>query len=624
MRIRDALSAVFRGKEEKPYISLTTVWSDQADDEHRIPLAEYPRPQMERKEWACLNGWWDYAIAGKTAAAGSEGGFPPADGRILVPFSPETTRSGVGRQLMPGEALWCRRTVNIPEIREGSRLLLHFGAVDERCTVWWNGKEAGEHCGGYLPFTFDVTDLLQAGENTLTLRVFDDTDQGPACRGKQKLQPGGMFYTAQSGIWQTVWTEWVPDNYIRELRITPRIETNEVEIGIRICAPAAGRIDILEPAGSPAMEPPAMEPEPVPDARIVSAQFRPEDFGPDGFAVCRIPVPDPRYWTPETPVLYPLRIKAGEDKVKSYFAMRSFGTGTDPQGRPCLTLNGRPYFFHGVLDQGYWPESLMTAPSDEAMIYDIRAMKDAGFNMLRKHLKIEPERWYYHCDRLGMVVWQDMVNGGGEINSLLCTYLPTGIPAIGRHFKDSRYGLLSRKDREGREVFEEQLLEMIRHLYNCPCVGLWVIFNEGWGQFDAARLAGKVKEKDPTRPVDHASGWFDQGTGDVCSIHNYFRKLTVEKDPHGRPFVISEYGGYTCRIPGHVSTEKASYGYHTEEPDTYPEAFRALMEEIRALSAEGLAGAVFTQVSDIQEELNGVLTFDRKVRKDRQGGTPEG
>ena len=630
MRIGDALGAMFRKKEDKPYIPLTTVWSEQADDAKDVPLAEYPRPQMARREWECLNGWWEYAITGRAER------FSAPDGKILVPFSPESARSGVERTLKPEEALWYRREIRIGEKRAGARLLLHFGAVDERCTVWWNGKRLGAHRGGYLPFSFDVTEYVRAGRNTLMLRVLDASDAGTACRGKQKLAPGGMFYSAQSGIWQTVWMEWVPENDIRELVITPDPAKGEVEIGVRMAVPAAGRIRILpddretdsgsdNPAAGAAEarqeefpEQPAAEArrEEFSEKSAIEAAWCEEDFDASGLTRVRIPLADPHLWTPEDPYLYTLQIAAGEDSVSSYFAMRSFGTGTDAAGRPCLLLNGKPYFFHGVLDQGYWPESLMTAPSDEAMIFDIAQMKDAGFNMLRKHVKVEPLRWYAHCDRLGMVVWQDMVNGGGEIPALLCTYLPTGVPALGRHLRDDAYALLARKDGKARQLFEEQLEEMIRTLYSVPCIGMWVIFNEGWGQFDAARLAETVRRLDPTRVIDHASGWFDQGAGDVRSVHNYFRELTVEEDAGGRPFVLSEYGGLACDIPGHVASEHA-YGYHTETPETFPQSFRALMDRVRSLAGRGLAGAVYTQVSDIQEERNGLLTYDRKVRKDR-------
>ena len=326
----------------------------------------------------------------------------------------------------------------------------------------------------------------------------------------------------------------------------------------------------------------------------------------------RIPLPDARLWSPESPSLYPVRIEAGEDTVESYFAMRSFGTGTDDAGKPCLLLNGAPFFFHGVLDQGYWPESLMTPPADEAMIYDITQMKELGFNMLRKHVKIEPARWYWHCDRLGMVVWQDMVNGGGPVHKILETYLPTLFPPLGTHLPDRLYPLLSRQDAGARRRFEADLRRMIRQLYNCPCIGMWVPFNEGWGQFDAVRISEEVKKEDPTRPVDHASGWFDQGGGDVRSVHNYFRTLRVE--PDRRAFVLSEYGGADCSIAGHSMSEEV-YGYQKVGEEEFPKTFRTLMDQIHALAGEGLAGAVYTQATDIEEETNGLLTYDRKIRK---------
>ncbi|MDO5132954.1 MAG: glycoside hydrolase family 2 TIM barrel-domain containing protein, partial [Eubacteriales bacterium] len=329
---------------------------------------------------------------------------------------------------------------------------------------------------------------------------------------------------------------------------------------------------------------------------------------------CRLRLTEPLPWSPESPFLYAVRITLGRDEVSGYFAMRSFGTGRDEAGRPCLTLNGKPYFFHGVLDQGYWPESLMTAPADEAFVHDILRMKELGFNMLRKHAKNEPLRWYYHCDRLGMAVWQDMVNGGGPINAMLCTYAPTVVPAVGKIVPDRMHHLLSRTDAKERERFKRQLLEMVEVLGNAPCIGMWVIFNEGWGQFDAARLTEAVRQADPSRPIDHASGWFEQGAGDVLSEHNYFRELAVKKDRYGRAFVLSEYGGITCVAAGHISCED-TYGYHAETPQGFGAKFRAVMEEVRGLRGRGLAGAVYTQLSDIEEEVNGLLTYDRKINK---------
>ena len=601
MRIKDALGTLVRTKEKRTLKNLVTEWTERADDPAGIPLAEYPRPQLQRKDWICLNGWWEYAFTRKNEK------YRAPEGKILVPFSPETARSGVGRSLTPGRALWYRKVFSIEEMKPGFRLMLHFGAVDERCTVWCGGKMLGRHRCGYLPFSFDITGAVSEGDNELLVRVLDDTDRGPACRGKQRLKPGGMFYTAQSGIWQTVFLEWVPDVYIRKIKITPDLSRKEVKIRILANAPAGGTVSI----GSPGIF--RERPVSMGEAEQVF-HFTEEEFDKRGGVTCTVKMQDPVCWSPESPMLYPLRIRLGEDEVTSYFAMRSFGKGKNAAGYPCLLLNGEPYFFHGVLDQGYWPESLMTAPADEALVFDILKMKELGFNMLRKHIKVEPLRWYYHCDRIGMVVWQDMVSGGGPLNSLLCTYMPTVIPKFGGQLSDRHYRLLSRENVKERERYRKQLLEMIDLLENEPCIGLWVIFNEGWGQFDSVRLTGTVRKVDPTRLIDHASGWFDQGAGDVRSIHNYYQKMVVHKDPYGRPFVLSEYGGSACCIPGHFSAERP-YGYHNETPESFSGNFRQLMEKIREMSREGLVAAVYTQLSDIEEEVNGLLTYDRKCCK---------
>ena len=599
MRVADALKSLQIGKEKNSRKKignnqdLRTVWSAECmDGPDAVPLSEYPRPQMVRKNWICLNGWWEYAIL----PSGST--FRDPDGKILVPFSPETARSGVKKTLLPGQTLWYRRLLPEIHLKNRERLLLHFGAVDERCAVYWNGHCIGRHRNGYLPFTFDVTQFVRENRNILTVSVRDDTDSGTACRGKQTLHPGGMYYHAQSGIWQTVWLQKGPDVYLDELRITPFPEERRVQLEMNW-------------SGIPGTDDGG-----VSDGRGHSVQIMSEGrtytFQAGRQMNVSLPVTDLKLWSPEDPFLYPLQIRAYGDEVDSYFAMRSFGTGKDTSGRPCLTLNGKPYFFNGVLDQGYWPESLMTPPADEAMVFDLSEMKKLSFNTIRKHVKIEPARWYYHCDRLGMVVWQDMINGGGPVNKLLQTWIPTVFPAVWSRLKDSRYRLFARENAGARKQFEEDLLRMIRTLYSVPSIGMWVIFNEGWGQFDALRLSGKVREADPTRVIDHASGWFDQGGGDVCSIHNYFRKLEVVSD--ARACVLSEYGGYTCAVENHTLTDSV-YGYRTFSREEYPAALQKLMEEIRSLSASGLSGAVYTQVSDIEEEINGLLTYDRKVCK---------
>ena len=585
------IGAMQLGKKKQVQVrELSTVWSEQADDgPQAVPLPEYPRPQLRRNEWTCLNGWWEYGICPDGKAGKASRG--EADGKILVPFSPETKRSGVGRTLQPGETLWYRKKFEDLHLPEGRRLLLHFGAVDERCAVYWNGHKVGSHRNGYLSFSFDVTQFVQPGANELKVFVRDDTDEGKECRGKQTLEPGGMFYHAQSGIWQTVWLETVPEIYLKDLRITPLLRDETVELKMVFSG----------------------EPEEGNEVRIFTDESEDAVTIPLSREVkALVPVPEPRLWSPEHPELYSLRIEAGEDVVESYFAMRSFDAGTDAEGTARLMLNGEPYFFNGVLDQGYWPESLMTPPADAALVYDIEQMKALGFNTLRKHVKIECARWYYHCDRIGMVVWQDMVNGGGPVQTLLETYLPTVFPAIGNHLRDDHYKLFAREDEKARRRFERDIARMIKQLYNYPCIGQWVPFNEGWGQFDALRITDRVRKEDPTRPVDHASGWFDQGGGDVRSVHNYFRPLTVKKER--RAFVISEYGGINCQIGEHSMNEEV-YGYHTAEAAEFPRQFEDKMTEIRALEKDGLCGAVYTQVSDIEEETNGLMTYDRKVRK---------
>ena len=655
MRMKDAIASLQLGKRKQTQVhQLSTIWSRYAEDgPDAVPLAEYPRPQLQRSGWRCLNGWWDYAFRMPGESMGI------ADGKILVPFSPETKRSGVGRTLLPGELLWYRRSIDDFHLPKGKRAILHFGAVDERCSVWWNGTKVGAHRNGYLSFSFDVTDYVREGRNRLEVCVRDDTDRGTACRGKQTLKPGGMYYHGQSGIWQTVWLETVPQIYLRDLKITPLLQEEAVELRLTFSDdPESGKADhadltvqnCTEHTKEGSLEKDTLKEAETEcgDSRVRITLFLPDLFNSrdetedetegafepaeSGFGEkyegrepaktfvfpckrrmkVRIPVPDPILWSPENPVLYAFRIEAGEDVVDSYFAMRSFGVGKDEAGRARLLLNGAPYFFHGVLDQGYWPESLMTAPSDQAMIFDITQMKELGFNMLRKHVKIEPARWYWHCDRIGMVVWQDMVNGGGPVHKILETYGPTLFPPLGTHLRDNHYALLSRQDADARRRFEKDLRRMIRRLYNCPCIGMWVPFNEGWGQFDALRIAEDVKKADPTRPVDHASGWFDQGGGDVRSVHNYFRPLTVEQDQ--RAFVISEYGGANCNVAGHSMSEEV-YGYQTVKEADFPDTFRSLMEKVHALVEDGLSGAVYTQVSDIEEETNGLLTYDRSVRK---------
>ena len=566
--------------------AMLTPWGEALDREH--PLPEYPRPQLRRNSYLNLNGIWEYAIT-KTAEK------PAAmQGEIVVPFSPETPLSGVGHILQPDEYLWYRRSVTLPEgFFRGGRLLLHFGAVDQRCTVWVNGRKAGSHTGGYLPFALDVTELIEGDAFTLELRVTDPTDTGSLSRGKQRLKNTGIWYTPQSGIWQTVWMECVPENYLRSLRITPKLEENAVHIRLEADDPAMAAVTICRDGG-------------------IIAEGQTDE---NGESTLTIPAEELRLWSPEDPFLYDVSIVLpGGDKVESYFGMRAFGIGKDEKGLPRLLLNGKPYFQNGLLDQGYWSDGYYTAPSDEALIHDIAEMKRLGFNMLRKHIKVEPLRWYYHCDRLGMLVWQDMMNGG-ESYSPLSIYVFSN---LGLRVKDDRYRYFSRSDEAGRTHYYEELGQMIDLLYNTVSLALWVPFNEGWGQFDALKAAEFIRKRDDTRPIDHASGWYDQGGGDIKSIHWYFRPYHHKQPPkEQRPICLTEYGGYNCAVPGHCWGEGAEFGYKKiADPAEFNRAFQKLMEEqIIPAKERGLAAAVYTQVSDVEGERNGLLTYDRKVCK---------
>lgn len=555
---------------------------------------------MRRASFTSLNGTWQYAITASPA--------PPEqyDGTIVVPYSPEAPASGVGRTLQPGQWLHYRRCFAAPE-GQGGRVLLHFGAVDYECAVTVNGRLAGGHRGGYLPFTLDITDCLNdEKENTLLVSVQDPSDTGSQARGKQKLKPGGMFYTAQSGIWQTVWLERVPDLYITDLQVVPDYDTRRVRVRVKTSRPGGGemvhavvRVDgtcIAEDWGE----------ADGPDTGLVELAIL-EDVFPGCF----------RPWSPEHPFLYDLSVTVqGGDTVQSYFALRKFSVERDSRGLLRFCLNGAPYLLHGLLDQGYWPQGLYTPPSDAAMARDIQTAKELGFNLLRKHAKIEPERWYYHCDRLGMVVWQDMVNGGGRYAHWFVTYLVNLFQPVLRRLPDGPplWKLLGRESEASRSEYERELEETIGALGHHPCIGCWVPFNEGWGQFDAARFAARVKELDPDRLVDEASGWFDQGGGDVDSIHNYFYPLRVR--PGKRAVALSEYGGIAWPMPGRCS-QKRSYGYGTaksrqELTARYQKLVRgSVLPQLQ----NGLSALVYTQLTDIEEEVNGMLTCDRAAIK---------
>ncbi len=555
---------------------LMTPWGERLDE--NCILTEYPRPQMRRNSYLNLNGRWEYAITD------SDESPPRWDGTILVPFSPESALSGVGRSLQPGQTLWYRREVIVPQgfIPADGRLLLHFGAVDQEAAVYWNGRLLGRHMGGYNAFTLDATDAL-GPRNSLVVRVHDDTDASFHSRGKQKTRRGGIWYTPQSGIWQTVWMEAVPRHYIEGLRIVPLFDQSAVEVMVRCSQP--------------------LQCEATVDGRTV-----PFTSGEPA----RIPMPDFRAWSPEDPYLYDLSVTLGEDRVESYFGMRKIEVRADRGGAKRLFLNGEPYFQSGLLDQGYWPDGLYTAPSDEALIYDIQTAKAMGFNLLRKHIKVEPMRWYYHCDRLGMLVWQDMPSGGGKYRfSTITLPLVTGI-----HRRDNHYRAFARASSQGRGEYMDELEEMVGQLFNAPSVVLWVPFNEGWGQFDSTLVMERLRALDPTRPVDPASGWHDQGAGELRSLHVYFKPFRFRRDRRGRALALSEFGGYNLRVDGHCFNQK-DYGYR-RLPDAaalWRDFSRLYEREVLPAVPRGLCASVYTQLSDVEDELNGLMTYDRRVVK---------
>ena len=566
--------------------TLKTRWAAAAMCEH--PLPEYPRPQMVRETWLNLNGMFDYAITGANAEMPQK-----FDGEIRVPFALESCLSGVCRKLRSDERLWYRKTFTLPDCFAGKRVLLHFGAVDWQCKVYLNKTLVTEHTGGYCPFYADVTDALQEGENELVVWVYDPTDDGWQNRGKQASYSHGFWYTATSGIWQTVWLEAVPENHIKSYRVTPDIDAGLLKIETDTIGEGTLHIKVL-------------------DGETVIADR-------DIAACDEIAVPNAKLWSPESPFLYDFVLSFGEDAVRGYFGMRKFSIG-EYDGYNRLYLNNKPYFQRGLLDQGYWSDGGLTPPTDEAMIYDIAKMKELGFNMLRKHIKVEPARWYYHCDRLGMIVWQDMVSGGKALNVFHAGVLPNAIsfisPLVNVSMKDDKYKIFNRDEPAWRAQFEEELFEMMDALYNVPCIGTWVPFNEGWGQFDAKRVGEAVKAKDPTRICDHASGWYDQRGPELRSIHRYIWPVTAPKYD-GRPFVLSEYGGYSQIYPDHVWNLKKSFGYQMyRSKESLTKAYVKLHEhQVIPAMKKGLSATVYTQVSDVEFEVNGLLTYDRELVK---------
>ena len=536
------------------------------------PLAEYPRPQFVRNSYINLNGCWKCEF--------SKSSELPSDFKtdITVPFSPETPLSGVGRVLEPSEYLHYEKRFNIPSDFNKGRVFIHFGAVDQIADVYLNGVHIGSHSGGYTPFSFEITDNIKEGENRLNVTVRDFSDTKQYSRGKQKFNRGGIWYSPQSGIWQTVWLESTPKEYLHSVKITPDFDNEQVRFDFE--ADAEVLVSVY-------------------DGDMLIAETAEK--------VVRIPNFKP--WSPESPFLYNVVFSCGKDRVRSYFGMRKFSVGKDENGMPRLFLNNKPYFHNGLLDQGYYPDGFLTPPSNEAMEYDVKTVKKMGFNMLRKHIKIEPLLWYHYCDVNGILVWQDMVNGGGKYGLEVSV-----LPFIGVNLDDTNYKTFKRTDASQRESYYKELRQMLDALSNCPCIAVWVPFNEGWGQFDSAKAYKFIKEFDKTRVVDSTSGWHDRGVTDVISKHIYFTPIKVKAG--AKPYVLSEFGGFSHRVNGHTFNNKM-FGYKIyNSPESLAKAYKKTFEKVIIPQiSKGLSATVYTQLTDVEDELNGLLTYDRKVVK---------
>lgn len=557
---------------------IRTFWAEKVDVNNVLP--EYPRPIMERSEWSNLNGLWNYTIQplGK--------GIPTSfDGEILVPFAIESSLSGVGRILGENKNLWYQRSFIIPSKWKGKKILLHFGAVDWKTEVWVNNIKVGEHTGGFTPFSFDITQALDGSKNTLVVKVWDPTDKGTQPRGKQVSQPRGIWYTPVSGIWQTVWLEPVADHYITNVRTTPDIDTNGVKVKVET------------------------------DNDRVSDKFEVKVFDEGqlvamGTSINGLPVEismpvDVKLWSPDSPFLYQMEVSLFSegkriDCIKSYMAMRKFSTKRDEKGIVRLQLNNKDLFQFGPLDQGWWPDGLYTAPTDEALRYDIKKTKDFGFNMIRKHIKVEPARWYTYCDQMGIIVWQDMPSGDKN-----------------PEWQNRKYfeGTELTRSPESEANYRKEWKEIIDCLYSYPCIGTWVPFNEAWGQFKTREIAEWTKQYDPTRLVNPASGGNHYTCGDMLDLHNYPGPKMYLYDAQ-RATVLGEYGGIGLVLKDHLWEPDRNWGY--VQFNTSAEAtaeYLRYAKMLKEMIGQGFSAAVYTQTTDVEVEVNGLITYDRKVIK---------
>jgi beta-galactosidase/beta-glucuronidase len=572
-------------------IQIYTPWGENLDKDNI--LQEYPRPQFQRDSYLNLNGKWKYALREKGKNLDDK-----YDGDILVPFSIESPLSGVGKSLKPGMTLFYNRKIDLTKIKNNGRFLLNFGAVDQETDVYINGKHVGNHKGGYLSFSFDITEYVQQDLSNVDLlvRVFDNLKENGEAYGKQANPRGNIYYITTGGIWQTVWIESVPNNYLKNVKMTPFYDDGKIEF----------------------------EPECIVnnEKKLKEEKIKYLITDKTGKSIngeipltgkSLIEIPKPIFsWSPEEPNLYQVKFTFGEDIVSSYFAMRKFSISEDSRKIKRLFLNNKPYFHIGVLDQGYWSDGFYTAPSDEALKYDIIKMKEMGFNMLRKHIKVEPMRWYYYCDTLGMIVWQDMISGGSFYNPVVTMITPL----LKISLPDSWYSFFGRGTEESRNTYYRELKEMILQLYNVPSISTWVPFNEGWGQFDALKSVDFIKELDTTRYIDHASGFHDQYGGDFLSLHIYFGSIDFGEDKYGRVHALSEFGGYSYIEEGHCGSDHHFGYFKYESKEDLNAAYKDLIiKGVIPAIPKGLSATVYTQLSDVEDEVNGFMTYDRKVLK---------
>ena len=557
---------------------IKTSWGEQLDPKNVLP--EYPRPIMERSDWKNLNGLWKYAITPKGESAPTT-----YQGDILVPFAVESSLSGVGKMINEKEELWYQRTFDIPSNWRGKQILLHFGAVDWKAEVWVNDVKLGEHTGGFTPFYFDITSVLNKGNNNLVVKVWDPSDRGEQPRGKQIANPHGIWYTPVTGIWQTVWLEPVATEYITNLKTTPNIDNKSVKVEVASNTTSANKVEVK-----------------IFDGKNLVAK---------GAALNGVPVElamptNTKLWSPDSPFLYNMEVtlyKDGKviDQVKSYTAMRKYSIRKGENGITRLQLNNKDYFQFGPLDQGWWPDGLYTAPTDEALVYDLKKTKDFGYNMVRKHVKVEPARWYTHCDQLGLIVWQDMPNGGPSPQWQARNYF-NGREVVRSAASEANY--------------RKEWKEIIDCLYSYPSIAVWIPFNEAWGQFKTPEIVAWTKEYDPTRLVNPASGGNHYTCGDILDLHHYPGPNMFLYDPR-RATVLGEYGGIGLVVEGNTwVNDKKNWGYvkfntSDEVTNEYIKYGKHLLELIQ----KGFSAAVYTQTTDVEGEINGLMTYDRKIIK---------